>query len=75
MDINTATEVAYKNGYEQGMKDAVKHGEWRIAARDMSTHTVLVECSECYALLEIPMTAFGLNYDYCPNCGADMRGE
>ena len=52
----------------------VKHGEWKIAERDMSTRTVLVECSECYALLNVSMIAFGLNYDYCPNCGARMKG-
>lgn len=52
----------------------VKHGEWKIAERDMTKHTVIVECSECNALLELPMYALGLNYNFCPNCGAKMDG-
>jgi hypothetical protein len=30
MDEHTSFEQAYKNGYEQGLKDAVKHGRMRV---------------------------------------------
>ena len=58
MNIHDATETAYRNGYEQGKKDAVKHGEW--------CGTV---CSACGA-----STANGFDYEYCPHCGAKMDG-
>lgn len=29
------------------------------------------ECSECHELYDIPIA----NSNFCPNCGADMRGE
>lgn len=37
MDKYTATEIAYRNGYEQGLKDATKHGRWLVG----------MVCSEC----------------------------
>ena len=39
----------------------VKHGKWTVTP-------VYIKCSECGVL------RFGESY-YCPNCGADMRGE
>lgn len=62
---------------QQPRVDAVeiKHGEWSIAERNTIKRTVLVECTNCNAMFELAMFAFGMNYNYCPNCGADMRGE
>ena len=69
MDNHTATELAYKNGYEQGKKDAVRHGRWEFK------HPNGWACSEC--------GEWGLMIDnrgicksnYCPNCGAKMDGD
>jgi len=79
MDEYTACEQAYKNGYEQGKKDAVKHGEWKW---DKST----IQCSVCgfgmfpYGYFFMGGECFSANDSeykppYCPNCGADMRGD
>lgn len=37
MDKYTATEIAYKNGYEQGLRNAIKRGRWLAG----------MVCSEC----------------------------
>ena len=75
MDNYTATEQAYKNGYEQGKKDAVKHGRWaeneRImydSVREEEVHLFTYVCSVCNG--EVMN-----NTKYCPNCGARMDGE
>ena len=47
MDNYTATEQAYKNGYEQGLKDAVKHGRWeKHPAAVLSWQSICSECKE-----------------------------
>ena len=69
MDIYEMSEISYKNGYkkgyEDGKKDAVKHGRWEQARY---TKAPLYICSKCdkheYK-----------QHNFCPNCGADMRGE
>lgn len=61
MDNYTLTEQAYKNGYEQGLKDAVKHGRWLVVALNGC------QCSEC-GRSNLGETSF------CPNCGARMKG-
>ena len=67
MNIND-TE-AYKKGYEQGKKDAVKHGEW-ILKHIGDGHTW--ECSVCH---ESPCIYITKDTKYCPNCGAQMDGD
>lgn len=77
--INTALDVAIKaledkgfdQGYHEGFSDAVRvkkvirpNGEWRTFYSPGST----VRCSECWK-------AFRIEWNFCPNCGADMRGE
>lgn len=32
-------------------------------------------CSECKRATQIPHYMGGFLYNFCPNCGADMRGE
>lgn len=39
-----------------------KHGEWRFVS------PFIYRCSWCSALTSI-------QFNFCPNCGADMRGE
>ncbi len=75
MDEHTSFEQAYKNGYEQGQRDAVKHGRWtenhHVSYDDMreeDVHWYTYTCSEC---------AFEAmnNSHCCPNCGARMDLE
>ena len=71
MDNHTAAEIAYKNGYEQGMKDAVKHGRWEnitIAVVDTTGY-----CSVCGE--QAVWRSRNKPYTVCPNCGAKMDGE
>lgn len=48
-----------------------KKGEW--IRLDEYPNDVSVKCSECGVTLEDWM--LGAFYNYCPNCGAEMRGE
>lgn len=71
MDNFTATEQAYKNGYEQGMKDAVKHGEW-VWDSDNDRYV----CSRCNKEPSGDCSGGCVSHlsDYCPNCGSKMDG-
>ena len=70
MDEYTMTEQAYKNGYEQGLKDAAKEGKWEAINKDGSWR--VDRCSACPK--ETPYVRYAPPYDYCPNCGARMKG-
>lgn len=52
--------------------DPVKHGKWIKAERQgcWSYADVYKQCSECGKV-----TFLAEKMNYCPNCGADMRGE
>lgn len=68
MNPYDATEIAYKNGYEQGMKDAVKHGRWEPVPSNGIGGTA--KCSICGKAI------YGYHtMNYCPNCGERMDGE
>lgn len=67
MNEHDMTEQAYKNGYdrgyEDGKRDALKHGRWRFRR-----NWDFFVCSEC--------SCESSNHSsYCPNCGARMDGE
>lgn len=49
-------------------------GRWNIVEIDRATNRITIECSECGMVEETSLTAYGLNRDFCPSCGADMRG-
>ena len=71
MKTYDATEQAYKNGYakgyEDGKRDAVKHGRWiRVPSSDMMTGKAY-KCSECNK-----MRYGSFMPNYCQNCGAKM---
>lgn len=51
-----------------GLPSAERKGNWIVEDIYMST-----KCSICGFTLENWMQ--GAFYNYCPNCGADMRGE
>lgn len=84
MDIYTATEEAYKNGYNQvlkdsyesieaayqnGLKDAVKHGHW-IVEFEPNGNPYCLHCSVCDD--EFRRIDVDTAYPYCPWCGAKM---
>lgn len=73
MDNHTATELAYKNGYEQGKKDAVRHGRWvkQWCDNNMIGHEY-AECSVCGCSM-LDTNQFW-NSKHCPNCGVKMDG-
>lgn len=75
MDEHTATEQVYKNGYEQGLKDAVKHGRWEYIA-DLGEGNCYGHCSNCKTQHKAQNpTALKLGYRYCIWCGAKMDLE
>lgn len=49
-------------------------GRWNIVELDKATNRITIECTECGMVEETSLTAYGLNRDFCPSCGADMRG-
>ena len=65
MDEKDIAETAYKNGYEAGKRDAVKHGRW-LPQRLLGIG--VVDCSEC-------KTLGSPHWKWCPMCGARMDGE
>lgn len=73
MDNYTATEQAYKNGYEQGKKDAVKHGKQEKSEDRDEWYGYYFTCLECHAQTMAWDKTFNLIVpSYCPNCGAKM---
>ena len=65
MDQYTMEEMKYKNGYEKGLRDAVKHGRWEKHGK----HDW--RCSVCKTGVPYSFTGFR----YCHNCGAKMDGD
>ena len=79
MKTYEATEQAYKNGYEDGKRDAVKHGRWierKTYIWDLAVGKETV-CSVCEkeAVEIINDDGRYLLSKYCPNCGARMDGD
>ena len=71
-------DVIYKlRDYPSADVVEVKHGEWKEVKRwECSTHSVTdMKCSVChhYASQVLPHQTT-CTYDFCPFCGADMRG-
>lgn len=56
-----------------------KHGEWLETSESIGWEEVgCAECSVCGKTLvlgDYTMDDIKFNYNYCPNCGADMRGD
>lgn len=84
IDADNLIEECYKDGaygYVDALQIAiaptidavpVKHGRW--IHTDYALHwTAKDECSECtYHACDRNDLSY---YNYCPNCGADMRGD
>ena len=69
MDNHTATEQAYKNVYEQGKKDAVRHGGWKLKYETFGE----MQCSICGSEALVKERYY-VSSNFCPNCGAIMDG-
>lgn len=67
-----AYHAGYQAGYENGKRDAVKHGEW---VEDSMIGEGVYRCTNCDDKF---VTLEGTPYDnrlfYCPFCGAKMDG-
>lgn len=80
MNEYEATERAYKNGYADGQKDARKKGVWLNWQGGPVWPNEFYRwwcCSECKHQMEFDeaVTKDEFPSNFCPNCGADMRGE
>ena len=64
MNEHDIAEQAYKNGYEQGKRDSVKHGRWNKGIN----FPIRYVCSECGHQKEFKRP-------YCEICGARMDGD
>ncbi len=70
-DENTEIVKAYKEGYEQGKKDAERLGRWIRTGEDGY-------CSICNCDMPMYKEDWEWRYletPYCPNCGARMEVE
>ena len=81
--LPSAQPKSYREGYQAGFKDAQlerKKGTW-IIKDNPGTGWYRVTCSECGEDVTSTAPCIGfypnakVTWDYCPNCGADMRGE
>ena len=53
----------------------VRHGRWDDTGRYTFTDgSLAIRCTECGAALHLDEWE-KYNWNYCPNCGAKMRGE
>ena len=72
MDKYLATEIAYQNGYKQGLKDAVRLGRW-IDTGFFTSHKIpIYACSLCFNEV---YDSYIDCHKYCLHCGAKMNGE
>lgn len=70
-----SVQDGYTDGARQALDMAIKaleeperkKGEW-ITYRYLRENWSECECDQCHKYVKVA-------YDYCPNCGADMRGE
>ena len=73
MKLIDACDAAYRNGYEKGKADATKEGEWEEHS-DFLCDT-FYRCSVCGEdFVTIEGTPIENSWNFCPNCGAKMKG-
>lgn len=66
-DIAKAIDIAIKALKSQKIGKWIEHEDW------YDTYYECSSCGEAFSLIE--GTPEDNEYNYCPNCGADMRGE
>ena len=75
IDMAVGYSNGYKQGFDDGKKDAVKHGHWIFVKdvvayiKDMVSYIKCSECGDdiCWVNTKRPK--------YCPSCGARMDGS
>lgn len=71
VDINTELSVAYLKGRRQGQSEGRPQGEWKETGYETGALGITyrqTQCSNCGWECALPMW-----WNFCPNCGADMR--
>lgn len=70
--MREANRVRPELSHEQAIKNirgiVERHGKW-IEERDKRGHLITRKCPICKAFHD------GMIINFCPNCGADMRGD
>ena len=74
MNAYDASEQAYKRGYEAGQRDARKKGRWEAYKPESRGYAFGFICSNCCEVTYLDYAQKQCRYNFCPNCGADMRG-
>ena len=67
---NLSLAEIYHRAFASGVESvAVRpQGKWLKCQNDM------FRCSNCRQAVEVPIAMGNPIYNFCPNCGADMRG-
>lgn len=74
VEILTALKEYLEKAPALALGDLRPKGRWNIVEIDKATNRITIECTECGMVEEVAFTTYGLWRDFCPNCGADMRG-
>lgn len=70
-EANTFKAEVYKILQEMETEDRPQ-GEW--IKFGLGRGTRILFCTNCERRIEVPLSQGDSNYDYCPNCGARMKG-
>jgi hypothetical protein len=70
MDISLELARAFEDGYQEGKKDAVRHGKW-INVLELGDN-IQCRCSSCFSKDVRPKD---IVVPYCWHCGARMDGK
>lgn len=71
-DLSQYSDKLWKSAYERGKAEAErKTGQWVFVQYDVNPCIGNWHCSECGQITIMPHHVF----NYCPHCGADMRGD
>ena len=80
-DVNTSIRQAFEKGFRVGVKKStLKRGEWeeKETFHNGDDEPIIEEwqsamCSVCHKYHTTPYMYYFNDYNFCPNCGADMR--
>ena len=59
-------------GHNYGIKADRPQGKW--IKFGLGRGTRILFCTNCERRIEVPLSQGDSNYDFCPNCGAKMKG-